>query len=534
MVDTIVFRVVDVSQYEVCKLLLKRLMSFNAAGKITSVSQELKINVLKQREIFEEKLYRNYSGHMQLPSHTYDCFWSYNDVRNCIEFNMSVAKASFGTNVLMFLGHSPLINPFNSAVDRTYQTEKVYDNIVNFLIWFLVQAGGLNRDQISDLLSHVVLNRIDLCINQIFDSRVDAMRYIDCLKRTKKKRSRDISKDRVYDTTGVYYASDNFTIKIYHKGSEFEKNDRKELEERKVFNEDQIDALKKLADKTVRYEMEFRNKYISSIYINKIFRKNDNEFNEMLFCHTLYKRRFFEMEPKEQLIFLKKKQNSFINFDLRRSYVAKYRALWKSAVDYSKHYSDYPSDLRFFIKIVRKNSNNYQKFLNKTFSFGFVQTGAEREFSRAFSAMDKDGFIYKALFSRDLLNEMYRIFFEFVDDYDIKDSLVTVENSDTTKILQRLFDKQGFGNKRIAPYVGFYNLLQSGKSYKEIRMQKIYNTRTFERYVSFFKKLNINDKCVDVYHIRRDEPLNSYFKFVYYKNSLYIRTVINLCKFNFK
>jgi len=533
MIDTVVFKLIDVRHNEICKLILKRLMSLDTGEKIANVSRELKINVLKEREIFNEKLYRNYSGHISLPSSTYDCFFSYNDIRDCIEFNMSIPKAVFATNAVMFTNHNPFFLPYSQATDKDVQVDRAYDNLINFFTWFLVLIGGLNGDQLKAVFGNVIITSIHLCVNQIFDSKTDALRYIECLKRTRKKKSRELTQDRVYDTTGVYYASDNFTVKVYHKGSEFLKNDRKELIDRKVFPESIVDSLQAFADRTVRYEMEFRNKYISSIYFNKIFRHYDVYFLELKFCNTLFKRKFFSLPYVSQVEYVKVFNKSFINFDLRSSYVNKYIAMWKNIKELNNK-SEIQNSLFAFRSIIKKNSELFEKYENKTLAFGFLQSYDEKCYSESFSLLDRDGFIYRALFSKDLFNELFTLFWAFVDEYEIKESLITIENSDTTQILTRIFKKNGYENKRIAPYIGFYNMLQTGKTYKEIRLLNIYNDRTLKRYIAFFKKLNIDDKCVDIYNINVKRPLISYFNFIFYKNNSYIRSVINYSRFNFK
>lgn len=532
MIDTVVFRIVDVKKYEITTLFLKRLLTAGLNGKLSQRAKDLKSNMVEKRTTFTNKTRNSYSSYCDMPSHVYDFYYNYDENRDFIEFNGSFAKAVFGTNIVLFLNHNVFQNPYSRAIDRKRQSDLAYNNLINFIIYLLTYVSGFDKDEILILLYKVVIVRYDLCVNQVFETKRDALRYIECLKKMKRKRSRDVSKDRVYDTTGVYYASSNYTVKIYHKGTEFEKHDKQEIIERAIFSESVVNMLQQYGDRMVRYEMEIKVKYLSQLYVEHFFRKNDVNFKELQWCSIIHKRKFFSMSKSEAIKYVDELKYPFINFNLKKSYTTKYQEFWKN-LKYIKDPDMKYKNILSFGRTIRQNANMYQKFLNRTFDFGLRLTNDEMIYERSISDIDKDGNCFKASFSRELFLKTFDLFWEFVSDYDIKDSLVSFENSDTTEHLKRKFKENGMERRPVAPYIAMYNLLQQGLSYKEIRMKKIFAPATFSRYKRILSKINVNDKCVDTYHIRKKEPLKSYFDLVFYRSDVLFRSLININFFKF-
>jgi hypothetical protein len=112
----------------------------------------------------------------------------------------------------------------------------------------------------------------------VFDTKEDAIDYLNHCKKLKKKNARDTtnySRGRHWKTS-LSYVTDRYSFKIYHKGSEFAKNDAKKLTEINLSGNHKfrfpITYYQSFADRILRYEMTFRGSQMSYLYMNNIFR----------------------------------------------------------------------------------------------------------------------------------------------------------------------------------------------------------------------------------------------------------------------
>jgi len=198
-----------------------------------------------------------------------------NNERDFLEFNFSIPKYLFGTNVLM---HVPHFNDrsfaFYKNKELKYCLDQAYDRLFMFLKYFF--DSELSFIDTIDY-SKVEVNRIDLCFNQVFLSKRDALKYLEYQKEIRKKHSRkDGNSFRDYETS-LMYITGRYSLKVYHKGSEYIKHDMKEhLRINKERGEEyfNINVIQEFADKMLRYEITIRNKLLSYIFKNKVFRKN--------------------------------------------------------------------------------------------------------------------------------------------------------------------------------------------------------------------------------------------------------------------
>jgi hypothetical protein len=522
----------DVQKSEVTNKFKRAIFLKGTNSSGGSCSSDLKINIVTRNEVFKNKVSNYFRTYIRVPSSTYDCICSYNMVYDYIELNFSVAKAAFGTNVLMFCKNQIIGKPFNVAIDRNNQIECAYNNLFGYLGYFFKMVASFDDKELLEFFMKVSIKRFDLCVNQILENKTDAERLILCLQRTRRRKSRNVQKDRVYDGTGVYFASDNYTIKIYHKSQEYFKNDRVELMEKGI-KQELIDEFQLLADRTIRYEMEFRNIYLSKIFINECFRRNDMDWKEIRWCYYIYSRKYYSMDYDGKIEYLKKRGTDFIQSNFKQPWTLKYKNVYSDILLGIKTKRSVIMKIKQIDKIVRDKAKIFESFLNKTYDFRFNVDKSSLEYVEFGSIKDKNERIYDFFFSGILFKKCFKKFWEFVDEYQIKESLITVKNSDTRDILKKKFDEVGF-NGRVTSYIGIYNLLQTGKSWREISAQKIYPKSTLDKYKSVFKKINIDDKNVDIYHINKKEPLLSYFNLLYYKKSTIITSLIYKINFPFK
>lgn len=289
MIDSVVFRIHDLKKHtELRKLLDKSGVSGQGFGvkkyddPVAAGEMFEKKIYLKQHFVDYEKGYtRDFVHRNHLPSHHGDLAYSIDSERNFIEFNFSIPKYLFGTNVFQFVPHH---------FDRDYGTirmatieqmaDRVYDDLRKFLTWFFKkELGGLVNEY------DVEINRLDICYNKMFNSQQDAQVYLNDLKRHKKKYERQNAESfRIYQTT-IYYApqTSGYTFKLYHKGTEFKtggRNKKSDLSRLKKmgWEPELINKIQAFADRILRYEVEFKPKAMDTLFKRWIFRKDQDEW----------------------------------------------------------------------------------------------------------------------------------------------------------------------------------------------------------------------------------------------------------------
>ena len=240
MVDTIVFRLHDLKKHD--QLVNELNTNFKGTTKNTVYISDDQAEMIRNSETIDGKNFliffansnnsihhlhyssqekMNSSGHYHI-----NAFINYD--KDCVEFNFSVPKYIFGTNILMFCVHSWNKN-FNYASCSTleYNLKSTYDRLIKFISGFFKR--GFVGDNIVDF-SLVEIVRIDISFNQVFDNKKFALDYLEYQKKVRKKHLRaDSNSFRAYDTS-LMYITKRYSAKIYHKGTEYKKHDRSENE----------------------------------------------------------------------------------------------------------------------------------------------------------------------------------------------------------------------------------------------------------------------------------------------------------------
>lgn len=179
---------------------------------------------------------------INVPSSNYSVVCSIRQDRDFIELNFSIPKYVYSTNVIQF------IDQYDPSIKHTF------DKLLHVITRFFADYLPLPPDW-----SDVEMHRIDVCYNQFFLSKDDALRYLSEQKGLNRHyaRSEKNTFDATKDTT-VSYVTDNYSFKIYHKGTEFRKNDYKKLLKKNPRNLDLPEMADK-ADLILRYEITARN-----------------------------------------------------------------------------------------------------------------------------------------------------------------------------------------------------------------------------------------------------------------------------------
>lgn len=190
-------------------------------------------------------------GKLHIASSTYDLSYKYNVQQDTVDFEFSIPKYLYGTNILQFVNY----------FDQDYQAQ--YNKLMHFIRTF-ADKHFIEKIDLFDLF----LNRIDLCYNQFFASKFDALKYLNEQKQLLAKYERNSKNEGVSFGTSLTYVTKRYSFKIYHKGTEFKKHDKVKLANKNPTGEN-IEYLQEVSDKILRYEITFR-----KAQIDYLFREN--------------------------------------------------------------------------------------------------------------------------------------------------------------------------------------------------------------------------------------------------------------------
>jgi hypothetical protein len=235
---------------------------------------------------YRRKLYQDSSN--------YEFNYHHDKLRKFLEFEFSIPKFLYGTNVfqavyhhanLPYSPHSGEFNKYKWCTDTgdalkvggnmDFAGHYLHDFIFNKFLGYLFPSISIDSDDIE-------VARLDICFNQVFDSHADAMQYLEYQRQVKKKYARD-SSNIVRDwRTAIGYVGSLFYFKIYHKGEEFrKKGDAKHLKKinqllnpKLGYDKFDIPLIQSFADRVLRYELTCHSKFLSYLHMNYIFRKD--------------------------------------------------------------------------------------------------------------------------------------------------------------------------------------------------------------------------------------------------------------------
>lgn len=213
----------------------------------------------------------------ELKSSHYTIAYKIDVIKNYVEINLSIPKYIFGTNILLFNRPHTSKNFFAAKHNEIkVNLDEAHKRLFSFLNKFFATEFG----SIELTPEKIEINRIDICYNQVFDSKEDALDYLNHLKKLRKKNARDTtnySRGRNWKSS-ITYVTDRYSFKVYHKGSEFAKNDAKKLTDINLSGNHKFrfptPYYQLFADKILRYEMTFRGSQLSYLYMNNVFRSD--------------------------------------------------------------------------------------------------------------------------------------------------------------------------------------------------------------------------------------------------------------------
>lgn len=260
MIDTIVLRIHNLKNYEQLKAQFfapaQRKGSQTRAIVDHETAELIREVNLSPVVVFHDSnrvLNPVYRDHLRVPSSHYDLAYCINTEKDFMEFNFSIPKYKYATNVFQF------INEHDTSASGQY----------NMLMMFL--SDFLKRTLLqTPKMADVEINRIDLCYNQFFGSKEDALTYLEEQKKLLSRYARSSGNNRHSFDTSLVYVTRRYSFKIYHKGTEFRKHDMKQLMRSNPLKHD-ISFLEKTADRILRYELTVRSSYLNYLFRQHFF-----------------------------------------------------------------------------------------------------------------------------------------------------------------------------------------------------------------------------------------------------------------------
>lgn len=300
-----------------------------------------------------------------------------------IEFNLSVPKYVFGTNIFHF--NTPTTSRRFSAHEHgtiEKNLSEAHRRLVAFIDYFFAHEFGEIGTKIDRNL--VEVNRLDICFNQVFGSKADAMDYFAQLCKLKRKGAREGSNySRNWKTT-IMYKTQRYSVKVYHKGTEFAKNDAKQL---RTLNQQgasfDVPHYQQFADCMLRYEMTFRSSYMSYLYLRHIFRKR---------CHIWQRGRELFKQWRSQ--------------EDKPGFIAWRKSLTRDDVAHVDYYRNR----------ITKSKDFYLQVSDDTAAYDVATD--EYEFNRV--APSEQYWTYPALFSSRLVRLMGRRFLRELKEFELQ------------------------------------------------------------------------------------------------------------------
>lgn len=303
MIDTIVIRIKNVSKYKWITEQYNNPQKRKGSITETFVSKEtreLSERVLDHTLVYHDTnkhLLLNHRGNNIIPSSHYSLAYCLNNNKDYLEFNFSIPKYLYANNVMQFI----------NMADQSASVQ--FLELIRFIHIFL-------RDNFikAPIPEDVEINRIDLCYNQIFNTSEDALQYLDAQQLINRRLARaSKNKGRTYDGESLMYNTRRYSFKVYHKGKEFAKHDAKQIAKNNKKNLP-IRYLQEIADRTLRYEMTFRNSMLNYLTSHYFFVSGAKQLYAKYSEHPLSKwgRQLLTMFPAGQNKIERKLYEKFI------------------------------------------------------------------------------------------------------------------------------------------------------------------------------------------------------------------------------
>ena len=383
--------------------------------------------------------------------------YRYDWIRDYVEFNFSVPKYLYGSNVLQFVEHFK-DRDYKLWDNGTFQEnmEKAPYYIMKFIRYFFWKEFILHKIDFRD----VEINRIDLAYNQVYESKEDVKQAFELLKNISRKNSRDEEgTKRVYDST-IMFVTAGWSGKIYQKGPDYTKHELKEhlkINQEKGFQYFETKKLQALADRTLRYEITFRAAELNYLYKHNLYRKD---------CP------YFKIDYKNYKRIDATKQRNKRTLKKIASLPDEKKAMYKK-LHPRERINDNDKETHKYVSHILAKKPCFKMAIDKADEIS--------------NQITKDYISHNALFTEELIWICLQKLLSFIKEFQLKE----LPNEEE---VWKLIDKYNSTHKvklQKAKMFQMYLLLVKHGSFREAVKSNRYSNATLYRYISKFKKLGI-------------------------------------------
>lgn len=474
MIDTIVVRLHDLKKYaEVIKeLKLNRNKGFTLKTATVDAKEYSRIEKMKhidtkfRFDVMElnrtgEYLVKTQVAKQVSNSGHYAFAYRIDVTRDFIEFNFSVPKYKFGSNVLMFVEHyGDRDFIFYDCRTLEYNIRRAPAFIKSFIKYFLKKEFITKIDLID-----IEVNRIDVCFNQVFKSKEEALAYFNLQKKLRKKHSREEDGGKTDYNTSFMYSTKRSSSKIYHKGTEYRKNDLKEhskINKEKGYIYFDIDKYQELADRILRYELTIRCAELNYLFKHNIFRSE---------CP------FYKID--------------YANYMRIGNTIKRNERIAKRIGELPQNQKEEFRMLHPYEKISKEDRMTYKyvsRLIERKPLFMMEISKAEEDYNKKTVNYECD----RANFSLSLISLCLRKLVVFISEFKIKE----LPNEEKVSILIDEYNSRHRTKLQKSDMVQFYQQLSKYGSFKEAGIAVGYSRATWYRYKDRFKKIGITENHV--------------------------------------
>ena len=471
MIDTLILRIHRIRKY---RSILKSLDPADTKGFTTQTAKvdgkefyRIKsqgntnaetLDILKINRSGDYLIKTKFAKHQNASNH-YTLSWMANYTADYFEFNFSIPKYVYGSNVLLFTDHIGDKNySFHECWELGPNFVRAADRLERFLNEFFKQTFPFTILDYRD----VEVNRIDVCFNQLFRSKAEALKYLEYQTRQRKKHSRNeegVMRD--YETS-LMYKTKRYSAKIYHKGSEYQKNDLKEHlkinkeKGRQYFKTEEYQAF---ADKMLRYELTIRSAELNYLFKKNLFRRKCPHWQQ-------YFKIYNEVENKKQ------------RNDRIAKRIGELPEEEKKAYRKAHPYEKIDPEAR---KVYKWVSNT----INKRTLFKLAVDQEVEDYNKGMVSYDCN----EARFCRKLLRLCFEKLLAFIEEFQIKE--LPLEDQ-----IGKLIEHYNTRHRKKLPktdMMNFYMDLQRIGSFKDTAKHNFMSRATLYRYKQRFKKIGITE-----------------------------------------
>jgi len=475
MIDTLILRLHDTVKYQ---NLIKNLDILENKGYQTETGKVEKGDVSKLRsqgirkstEIVDmlklnrtgEFIVKTKVAKQQNASNHYSFAYFINYTANFIEFNFSVPKYTFGSNVLMLVDHYSDPNySYHYCSQLEHNIERSFDLLSRFLHQFFKMEFPFSTVDYQDVEVH----RIDVCFNQVFSDKKEALRVLEYQKRLKKKYAREEEGVLREYATSLMYVTKRYSAKIYHKGSEYAKNDLKEhlkINKEKGYQYFDTKQYQHFSDRILRYELTIRNGMLNYLHKKHLFRRKCS-------FYQMYYKDYMKVESSKQKNDRIAKKIGTLEGEEREAY--------KKAHPYDK---------------IPKESRRVHKYVSNLITKRTYFTLSVTEGVKLYNKRTVDYDCQAALFSKGLLKQCLKKLMEFIGEFQIKE---LPEEEKVQKLIEH-YKSQHRKPLPVNEMIWFYKKLVEIGSFKETARFYHLHRATLYRYKQRFKKIGITENNI--------------------------------------